>query len=108
MTDQEKDQLIIELQTRLQAAENQLAWFRKQMFGSKSEKHLKLDADSLQPSLFDQECNIDPEEQARLDKLIAEEEKELENLIVIKEHGPQTDRHLKTGSPGRTSLPTIH
>ena len=66
------------------------------MFGSKSEKHLKLDADSLQPSLFDQECNIGPEEQARLAKLMAEEEKELENLIVIKEHERKVRKPIDT------------
>ena len=92
MNSQEKDSKITELESKvarlesqlelkdklLLRAEQQLEWFRKQMYGKRSEKHLPLDPDALQLSLF--ENTIDPEEQARLDAAVAKDEATAEAL----------------------------
>ena len=42
-----------EMQTVINDLRSMMAWFRKKMFGAMSEKHLPLDPNVLEPSLFD-------------------------------------------------------
>ena len=77
---QDKGTLIAEVD-KLQ---NQLEWFRKQIFGKKSEKNLPLDSINLIPSLFDE--SLSAEEQAEISAAVVELNKEIEKDIVVPEH----------------------
>ena len=57
---EEQSRQITELTAEIKKMAAQLAWFRKQMFGRKSEKHLPADD---QPNLFDTAGVVIPEEQ---------------------------------------------
>ena len=54
-----------EMQTVINDLRAMMAWFRKKLFGSMSEKRLPLDPNVLEPTLFDQ--SLPEEEQAKLD-----------------------------------------
>ena len=43
-----------EMQQVINDLRSMMAWFRKKLFGSMSEKHLPLDPNVLEPTLFDQ------------------------------------------------------
>ncbi len=60
------------LKARVSCLEGQLAWYRKQLFGRKSEKHLPLDPDVLQQSLFGEE--LSSEEQQRVSTEVAKDQ----------------------------------
>ena len=60
-----KQKTIDQMQSVIDSLQNMMAWFRKKLFGSMSEKHLPLDPSVLQPSLFDD--LLSEEEQAALD-----------------------------------------
>ena len=49
----EKDKKIEHMQSVIDSPQNMMAWFRKKMFGSMSEKNLPLDPSVLEPTLFD-------------------------------------------------------
>ena len=53
------------MQSVIDSLQNMMAWFRKKMFGSMSEKNLPLDPSVLEPTLFD--MSLPEEEQAALD-----------------------------------------
>ena len=59
--------------------ENQLAWLRKKIFGSMSEKHLPLNPDSLQLNLFPEQMSAD--EKARLEAEVALEQENIEKTV---------------------------
>ena len=108
MNSQEKDSRITELESKvarlesqlelkdklLLRAEQQLEWFRKQMYGQRSEKHLPVDPDALQLSLF--ENSIDPQEQARLDAAVAKDEADLEKTVTISAHERKVRKSVDT------------
>ena len=60
------------------------AWFRKKLFGSMSEKHLPLDPNVLEPTLFDQ--HLSEEEQAKLDAEVKAMEEQNAKVIEVKAH----------------------
>lgn len=62
----------------------QMAWFRKKFFGSTSEKHLPLDPNVLEPTLFDTQLSED--EQAKLDADVKAMEEENARVIEVKAH----------------------
>ena len=49
----EMDKKIESMQATIDSLQNMMAWFRKKMFGSMSEKNLPLDPSVLEPTLFD-------------------------------------------------------
>lgn len=49
----EMDKTIESMQATIDSLQNMMAWFRKKMFGSMSEKNLPLDPSVLEPTLFD-------------------------------------------------------
>ena len=53
------------MQSVIDSLQNMMAWFRKKMFGSMSEKNLPLDPSVLEPTLFD--MSLSEEEQAAID-----------------------------------------
>ena len=59
--------------------ESQLAWLRKKVFGSMSEKHLPLNPDELQLNLFPEQMSDD--EKAKLEAEVSAEEKNIEKII---------------------------
>ena len=62
----------------------QMAWFRRKFFGSMSEKHLPLDPNVLEPTLFD--TQLSEEEQASLDGEVKAMEEENAKVIEVKAH----------------------
>ena len=54
-----------QMQGIIDSLQNQMAWFRKKLFGSMSEKKLPLSPSVLEPTLFD--MPLPEEEQAALD-----------------------------------------
>ena len=54
-----------QMQGIINSLQNQMAWFRKKLFGSMSEKRLPLSPSVLEPTLFD--MSFPEEEQAALD-----------------------------------------
>lgn len=62
MAESEVDKLLKEnerLKMLVSSLENQLAWLCKKVFGSMSEKHLLLNPDELQLSLFPDQMSVD-------------------------------------------------
>lgn len=101
MVGQDKDKRISELEAKVASLESalilkdqQLAWFRKQMFGQRSEKHLPVDPDAIQLSLF--EKSIDPEEQARIDAAVAKDEANLEKTVTVASHERKVRKPVDT------------
>ena len=73
-----------EMQAAINNLQSMMAWFRKKLFGSMSEKHLPLDPNVLEPTLFDQ--HLSEEEQARLDAEVKTMEEQNAKLIEVKAH----------------------
>lgn len=73
-----------EMQTVINDLRAMMAWFRKKLFGSMSEKHLPVDPDVLEPTLFD--LPLPEEEQARLDEEVRKMEEENARVIEVKAH----------------------
>ena len=73
-----------EMQTVINDLRSMMAWFRKKLFGSMSEKHLPVDPDVLEPTLFDQP--LPEEEQARLNEEVRKMEEENAKVIEVKAH----------------------
>ncbi len=80
----ERDRRIEELEGKLSSAESELVWLRKKVFGKMTEKHLPVDPNALEPSLFDE--IISEEEKAELEKIIQASEAKVEKLIDVKPH----------------------
>lgn len=69
------------MQGIIDGLQNMMAWFRKKLFGSMSEKHLPLDPSVLQPSLFDE--LLSEEEQSALDAEVRKMEEQNAKPILI-------------------------
>lgn len=90
MAESEVDKLLKEnerLKMLVSSLENQLAWLRKKVFGSMSEKHLPLNPpDELQLSLLPDQMSVD--EKAKLQAEAQKEEAKLDKLISTKSEKP--------------------
>ena len=78
------EERIKQLEAENVALKNRVAYLEQQLYGKRSEKHLPINPDALQLSLFAKP--IDPQEQQRLDAEIAKEEAKREKLIHVIEH----------------------
>ena len=72
------------MQSVIDSLQNMMAWFRKKMFGSMSEKNLPLDPSVLEPTLFD--MSLSEEEQAALDAEVKKMEEQNAKAIEVKSH----------------------
>lgn len=89
--DLEKDKKIVEMdktienmQATIDSLQNMMAWFRKKMFGSMSEKNLPLDPSVLEPTLFD--MSLSEDEQAALAAEVKKMEEQNAKAIEVKSH----------------------
>ena len=80
----ERDQKIEKMQATIDSLQNMMAWFRKKLFGSMSEKNLPLDPSVLEPTLFD--MSLPEEEQAALDAEVKKMEEQNAKAIEVKSH----------------------
>ena len=80
----EMDKTIENMQATIDSLQNMMAWFRKKMFGSMSEKNLPLDPSVLEPTLFD--MSLSEEEQAALDAEVRKMEEQNAKTIEVKSH----------------------
>lgn len=80
----EMDKKIESMQATIDSLQNMMAWFRKKMFGSMSEKNLPLDPSVLEPTLFD--MSLSEEEQAALDAEVRKMEEQNAKAIEVKSH----------------------
>lgn len=80
----ERDQKIEKMQATIDSLQNMMAWFRKKLFGSMSEKNLPLDPSVLEPTLFD--MSLPEEEQAALDAEVKKMEEQNAKAIDVKSH----------------------
>ena len=85
-----------EMQNVINDLRSMMAWFRKKMFGSMSEKHLPLDPNVLEPTLFD--TVLSEEEQARLDAEVKKMEEENAKAIEVKAHKREVRKPLLSNS----------
>jgi transposase len=83
------------MQGIIDSLQNMMAWFRKKLFGSMSEKHLPLDPSVLQPSLFDD--LLSEEEQAALDAEVRKMEEQNAKLIEVKPHKREVRKPILRG-----------
>ena len=83
----EKDRAIV-------AKDHRIAYLEQQLYGKRSEKHLPVNPEALQLSLFHN--TIDPEEQKRLDAEAAKDEVARDRLIHIKEHDRKVRKAIDT------------
>ena len=83
------------MQGIIDSLQNMMAWFRKKLFGSMSEKHLPLDPSVLQPSLFDD--LLSEEEQAALDAEVRKMEEQNAQLIEVKPHKREVRKPILRG-----------
>lgn len=72
------------MQSVIDSLQNMMAWFRKKMFGSMSEKNLPLDPSVLEPTLFD--MSLSEDEQAALDAEVKRMEEQNAKTIEVKSH----------------------
>ena len=84
-----KDRKIEQMQSVIDSLRNMMAYFRKRLFGSMTEKRLPLDPSVLQPTLFD--TQLTEEEQSALDAEVKKMEvKKMEEqnarTIEVKSH----------------------
>lgn len=89
MTEGEVDKLLKEnerLTMLISSLENQLAWLRKKVFGSMSEKRLPLNPDELQLNLFPDQMSAD--EKAKLETEAQQEQEKVNKLICKKGEKP--------------------
>ena len=80
----EMDKKIESMQATIDSLQNMMAWFRKKMFGSMSEKNLPLDPSVLEPTLFD--MSLSEDEQAALDAEVKRMEEQNAKTIEVKSH----------------------
>jgi len=73
-----------EMQQVIDNLRSMMAWFRKKLYGSMSEKNLPLDPNVLEPTLFDQ--SLSEEEQAELDAEVKAMEEQTAKVIEVKAH----------------------
>ena len=73
-----------EMQAAINNLQAMMAWFRKKLFGSMSEKNLPLDPNVLEPTLFDQ--SLSEEEQTKLDAEVKAMEEANAKAIEVKAH----------------------
>ena len=85
-----------EMQAAINNLQSMMAWFRKKLFGSMSEKHLPLDPNVLEPTLFDQHLSED--EQARLDAEVKAMEEQNAKLIEVKAHKREVRKPILSGN----------
>ena len=83
------------MQGIIDSLQNMMAWFRKKLFGSMSEKHLPLDPSVLQPTLFDE--LLSEEEQAALDAEVRKMEEQNAKLIEVKPHKREVRKPILRG-----------
>ena len=72
------------MQATIDSLQNMMAWFRKKMFGSMSEKNLPLDPSVLEPTLFD--MSLSEDEQTVLDAEVKRMEEQNAKTIEVKSH----------------------
>ena len=87
----------VELQEAVSSLMAQMAWFRKKFFGSMSEKHLPLDPNALEPTLFD--VPLPEDVQARLDAEVKEMEEENARAIEVKAHKREVRKPVVSDLP---------
>ncbi|MBO7256117.1 MAG: hypothetical protein J6V04_02175, partial [Bacteroidales bacterium] len=92
---QNKQKTIDQMQSVIDSLQNMMAWFRKKLFGSMSEKRLPLDPSVLQPSLFDD--LLSEEEQAALDAEVRKMEEQNAKLIEVKPHKREVRKPILRG-----------
>ena len=85
-----------EMQQVINDLRSMMAWFRKKLFGSMSEKHLPLDPNVLEPTLFDQ--SLSEEEQAKLDAEVKEMEEQNAKVIEVKAHKRDVRKPILSGN----------
>ena len=96
----EKERLLAEkaeMQSVIDDLRAQMAWFRKKFFGSMSEKHLPLEPNALEPTLFDTQLTED--EQERLDAEVKDMEEQNARTIEVKAHRREVRRPVFTDLP---------
>ena len=93
----EKEAIIDRYEQKISSLESQLEWFRKQMFGKKSEKHLPVDPTALIPGLFDD--YLSAEELDEIAASTAQLDAELTETITI-------DKHTRTKRVNHRTLDT--
>ena len=81
---QKQQEKIEYMQSVIDSLQNMMAWFRKKMFGSMSEKNLPLDPSVLEPTLFD--MSLSEEEQSALDAEVKKMEEQNAKTIEVKSH----------------------
>ena len=79
-----KDRKMEHMQSVIDSLRNMMAYFRKRLFGSMTEKHLPLDPSVLQPTLFD--TQLTEEEQSALDAEVKKMEEQNARTIEVKSH----------------------
>jgi len=86
-----------EMQAVINDLRAQMAWFRKKFFGSTSEKHLPLEPNVLEPTLFD--TQLTEEEQEKLDAEVKDMEERNARTIEVKAHRREVRRPVFTNLP---------
>ena len=84
-----------EMQAAINNLQSMMVWFRKKLFGSMSEKHLPLDPNVLEPTLFDQP--LSEEEQAKLDAEVKEMEERNAKVIEVEAHKREVRKPILSG-----------
>ncbi len=74
------------LKQLVSSLEGQLAWLRKKVFGSMSEKHLPLNPDELQLNLFPEQ--LSEEEKSKLKAEVASQQKNIDKIISSTKEKP--------------------
>ena len=90
----ELEKKVSDLDRKVIAKDHRIAYLEQQLYGRRSEKHLPVNPDALQLSLFQNE--IDPQEQKRLDAEAAKDAAAREKLIHIKEHERKVRKAIDT------------
>ena len=86
-----------EMQSVIDDLRAQMAWFRKKFYGSMSEKHLPLEPNALEPTLFD--TQLTEEEQERLDAEVKDMEEQNARAIEVKAHRREVRRPVFSNLP---------
>ena len=73
-----------QMQGVIDSLQNQMAWLRKKLFGSMTEKRLPMSPSVLEPTLFD--MPLPEEEQAALDAEVKKMEEQNTKTIEVKSH----------------------
>lgn len=79
-----KDRKMEQMQSVIDSLRSMMAYFRKRLFGSMTEKHLPLDPSVLQPTLFD--MPLPEEERKALDAEVKKMEEQNARTIEVKSH----------------------